>query len=139
MNKLFTLNFLILLTVFLIGCQISQRNKEYKIKNHHSKNELENQSLESLILALPKFRYHEESAEDFKVRVMSARKGFHNIGKDENFLYVTGDGSFPPKEFKWNKTSKTLTVKSFANEIDPSITDVWKVDHGKLAIRVSPR
>jgi hypothetical protein len=134
MNKLSNLSFYIIFIVSLVSCETLRKGANSKIGKNHSENKPQRQSLESRILALPKFRYHEENVDAFRARVIAARKDSHNVGKDKNFLYITGDGSFPPKEFTWNENSQELTVKSMGNEVDPSRIDIWKMKHGNLEI-----
>lgn len=87
-----------------------------------------------MILSLPEFKYHEANLNCFRESVMNARKDPHNANKNKNYLYLKGDGSYPAQEFTWNKKSKTLTVKSIGDGVDPSRIDIWQINNGKLEI-----
>ncbi len=83
---------------------------------------LETASIEEYIIALPPFAYHEESVRQFKDRVMRARaEEKQNSGKETEYLYVGGDGSWPAKQFTLDRDNRTLSIHVFSWE--PGIDD----------------
>lgn len=79
--------------------------------------QIETASIEDYVIALPPFAYHEESVRQFKKRVLRARKAEpQNAGKEADFLYVGGDGNWPPKEFTLNRDNRTLSIRVFSWE-----------------------
>jgi hypothetical protein len=83
-------------------------------------------TIEDYIIALPPFAYHEESVRKFKNRVIRARADESlNDGKEADYLYIGGDGTWPPKEFTLDRDTRTLTIHVFSWE--PGIDDYTEI------------
>lgn len=79
-------------------------------------------SIEDYILALPPYGFHEESVEQFADRVRNARTTEkRNEGRGDDFLFVSGDGCWPSKEFALDRRQRMLTIRILNWE--PGLTD----------------
>jgi hypothetical protein len=71
-------------------------------------------SIEDYIVALPPFNYHESSVEDFVNQVTRARTDSReNRDKGSNYLFVSGDGTWPSKDFILDRDRRTLKIRVY--------------------------
>ena len=116
-----------LVTLFiplLAGCVIapSSKKEEFEAAPSSIDERIETASIEDYVVALPPFAYHEESVEQFVEQVRRARteeKG--NRGKGMDYLFVSGDGCWPSKDFVLNRDRRTLKIR--VNNWEPGMTD----------------
>jgi hypothetical protein len=77
-------------------------------------NHLDKASIEEYIIALPPFAFHEEPVESFALNVVRSRRNqAKNKGKDDNYLYVGGDGCWPAKDFTLDRKNRVLHIQIF--------------------------
>jgi hypothetical protein len=111
-------------------CCSSDSNSVYPARRvgdgHGGVTEQNGDDIRSIILSLPEFRYHEESRDDFEKRLRRSGALPQNRRTSGNYLYVSGDGTFPPKEFTWDQNTSSLTVKVLGNDVDPPQLDKWR-------------
>lgn len=67
-------------------------------------------SLEEFILALPPYSLHEETVEGFRERVYREHKE-QQAKHDE--MHLSGDGCWPSKDIKLDRTTSTLYILSY--------------------------
>ena len=94
-------------------------------------------TIEDHILALPAFAFHEESTGDFRKRIRGARSLPQNKGRSLDSLYCPGDGTWPAKEFIWDRQKRTLTINVQSDGIDPGYTVIMQRGPGEW-IRSTP-
>ena len=99
---------------------------------------LDKAPIEAYILALPAFAFHEESASDFRMRVMSSKSIRRGGTENPDFLHCEGDGSYPVREFTLDRASHTLTIKSLPGEGPTSGNTVAMKRVAGKWIKVSP-
>jgi hypothetical protein len=106
----------VFLTMIAVGCAFAPdtAKEEFVAAPGAIDERIESASIEDYIIALPSFAYHEESVSQFSTRVRNARNlEKRNKGKDANYLFVPGDGSWPSKAFYLDPDSGTLTIRIF--------------------------
>ncbi len=104
----------IIFTGLLAGCATmpSERNEIFVAAASPMDHTIDSATIEDYILALPPFEFHEETVEQFTERVRNARMTEkQNLGKDRDFLFVTGDGSAPSKVFILDRKRQMLTIR----------------------------
>ncbi len=114
----------IILIPFLLGCMSTPRttNEKFEVAPNRIDQSIGSATIEDYILALPPFAFHEESVDQFAVRVRQARLSEkENVGKNQDYLFVSGDGSAPSKEFLLDRRLRVVTIRSFNWE--PGTTD----------------
>jgi hypothetical protein len=101
-------------TAILSGCAVTSSglNETFVAFPSPIDRMIDSASIEDYILALPPFEFHEESVEQFTLRVRNARKTEKtNSGRDCDELFVRGDGSAPAKFFALDRERKMLTIR----------------------------
>jgi hypothetical protein len=79
---------------------------------------IETASIEDYVIALPPFAYHEESVESFAASLRRARASQkENEGKGLDYLFLNGDGCWPPKDFVLDRHSRTLRIRIYNWEL----------------------
>jgi len=109
----------ILFIPLLAACTVTPRtlHGEFVAAPGEMDARIETASIEDYIVALPPFTFHEESVEGFARRVRQARtmeRG--NAGRSQEVLFVSGDGTWPAREFHLDRSRRMLTIRSFKGE-----------------------
>lgn len=105
-----------LLVPLLAGCVLAPSATKEKFEAAPSSidERIETASIEDYIIALPPFAYHEESVNQFVDQVRRAREeSKQNRGNGADYLFVSGDGCWPSKDFVLDRDRRTLKVRVY--------------------------
>ncbi len=106
-----------------VGCAVSPKVTEEAFVEAPSAIDqtIKTAAIEDYILALPQFEFHEETVEQFRERVRGARSDdARNRGRDRDSLFVSGDGSWPAKDFTLDRSSHALRIFVYPGGVDSS-------------------
>ncbi len=113
-----------LLTAALVGCAFepSAVKEEFVATPSVIDERIETASIEDYVVALPPFAYHESSVEQFEEQVRTAREmQTENRGKGLDYLFVSGDGCWPSKDFVLDRDRRSLKGRVY--QWEPGMKD----------------
>ena len=105
-----------ILTATLAGCAFSPGpiKEDFVAAPSVIDQRIEAATIEDYVVALPPFAYHEASVEQFEEQVRRARADDEkNHGKGVDYLFVSGDGCWPSKDFVLDLDRRTLRVSVY--------------------------
>jgi hypothetical protein len=86
---------------------------------------IESASIEEYILALPPHAFYEQSVEGFARSVREARaRQPQNAGRNADYLFLPGDGTWPAQEFFLDRSRRTMTIRIHSQEPGTTVETV---------------